>query len=122
MISRLLRLAFPALLVACAALPSLAGDAPVPGAEPPKADAPKAAAPADPNAYPLDYCATCGPEDKEVLITKTHKGREIKMCKGCVKIFNADPDGYVKKVDKVIKEAKQVPAADVDGAATPAAK
>jgi hypothetical protein len=60
------------------------------------------------NAYPLDYCATCGPGEKgEELVTKKHKGREIKMCKGCVGIFNADPDGYVKKVDKVIKEAQK---------------
>jgi hypothetical protein len=62
---------------------------------------------ADKNAYPLDYCATCGPEEKEELVTKKHKGREIKMCKGCIGIFNADPDGYVKKVDKVIKEAQK---------------
>jgi hypothetical protein len=59
-------------------------------------------------AYPLDYCATCGPEEKgEHLVSKTHKGREIKMCKGCVKIFNADPEGYVKKVDKAIKDAEK---------------
>lgn len=58
-------------------------------------------------AYPLDYCATCSPDEKgEELVVKSHKGREIKMCKGCVKIFNADPDGYVKKVDKAIKDAK----------------
>lgn len=88
------------LLLAFVALPAMAADAPA--ADAPKADAPAA----NPNAYPLDYCATCGPEEKgEHLITKMHKDREIKLCKGCVKIFNADPDGYVKKVDKVIKEA-----------------
>lgn len=59
----------------------------------------------DANAYPLTFCATCGPEEAgEELITKTHKGREIKLCKGCVKIYTADPDAYIKKVDKVIKE------------------
>jgi hypothetical protein len=62
--------------------------------------------------YPLDYCATCGPEEEEKLVTKIHKGREIKMCKGCVKIFNADPDGYVQKVDKAIKEAEKAKGAE----------
>ncbi len=59
--------------------------------------------------YPFDFCATCkGAEghahEVEELVTKVHKDREIKMCKGCIKIYTADPDAYVKKVDKVIKE------------------
>ncbi len=58
--------------------------------------------------FPLDHCATCSPDEKgEALVTKTHKGREIKLCKGCVRAFTADPDGYVKKVDKVIKDAEK---------------
>lgn len=98
----LVRNLFASLLLALVALPAMAADTPAPAADAPKGEAPAA----NPNAYPLDYCATCGPEEKsEELITKTHKEREIKLCKGCVKIFNADPDGYVKKVDKVIKEA-----------------
>jgi hypothetical protein len=105
MIRSLFRSTIPALLVALASVPALAADTPAPATDTPKVDAPKEDAAAKANAYPLDYCATCGPGEKEELVTKTHKGRDIKMCKGCVKIFNADPEGYVKKVDKVIKEA-----------------
>ncbi|HYE07715.1 MAG TPA: hypothetical protein VEL07_19510 [Planctomycetota bacterium] len=57
--------------------------------------------------YPLDFCATCKDEEGhagEELVTRVHKDREIKLCRGCIRIFTADPDGYVKKVDKVIKE------------------
>jgi hypothetical protein len=105
MIRSLFRSTIPALLVALASLPAAAADTPTPAADTPKVDAPKDDVAAKANAYPLDYCATCGPGEKEELVAKTYKGREIKMCKGCVKIFNADQEGYVKKVDKVIKEA-----------------
>ncbi len=77
--------------------------------------------------YPFDFCATCKGEEghaheAEELVTKVHKDREIKMCKGCIKIYTADPDAYVKKVDKVIKEhAKDVKDGDKP-ADKPAAK
>ncbi len=65
------------------------------------------AGPAGVAPYPLDYCATCSPDEKgEELVTRVHKGREVKLCKGCVKVFTADPDGYLKRVDKAIREAK----------------
>jgi hypothetical protein len=62
-------------------------------------------------AYPLTFCTTCGDdlsseEGEADTVTEVHKGREIKLCKGCVKIFTADPDGYLKQVDKAIKDGK----------------
>jgi len=78
--------------------------APAPAAEP--------AANPDVKPFELKFCVTCGDDFtgdvKEVIVTKVHKGREVKLCKGCVKIFNADPDGYLKQVDKSIKTGKPV--------------
>jgi hypothetical protein len=61
--------------------------------------------------YPLAFCTTCGDDlsteaGKADTVAKVHKGREIKLCKGCVKIFTADPDGYLRLVDKAIKDGK----------------
>jgi hypothetical protein len=62
--------------------------------------------------FSLPFCVTCGDEigtgAQDNIVTRTHKGREVKLCKGCVKIFTADPDGYLKQVDKAIKTGKPV--------------
>ncbi|MBA3685771.1 MAG: hypothetical protein H0W72_11100 [Planctomycetes bacterium] len=78
---------------------------------PAPAPAAEGAANPDVKPFPLSFCVTCGDEftsEQEQIVTKVHKGREVKLCKGCVKIFNADPDGYLKQVDKSIKTGKPV--------------
>jgi len=105
-------------MLACVCLFTLAisaeGDAATTPAPAPAAE-PVAAEPAvnpDVKPFELKFCVTCGDdfngEMKESIVIKVHKGREVKLCKGCVKIFNADPDGYLKQVDKSIKTGKPV--------------
>ncbi len=108
MLSNLFRLS--ALALALATSPLIAADVTPPAGEiPPVAEVPAEGA-AKP--FPLTFCVTCGDDFtgamKETIVTKTHKGREVKLCKGCVKIYNADPDGYLKQVDKSIKTGKPV--------------
>ena len=93
-----LTLALSPVLIAADVTPPVAGDAP--------------AAEGAVKPFPLTFCVTCGDDFtgamKEEIVTKTHKGREVKLCKGCLKIFTADPDGYLKQVDKSIKTGKPV--------------
>jgi len=95
----------PALLAcACLFTPGIAAE----GETAPPAEA----AQTDVKPFPLKFCVTCGdditPENQAEFVTKVHKGREVKLCKGCVKMFNADPDGYLKQVDKSIKTGEPV--------------
>lgn len=109
MLANLIRLGV--LAFALAASPALfAAEGTAPAAEVPPAAEVLAEGAAKP--FPLTFCVTCGDDFtgavKEVIVTKAHKGREVKLCKGCVKIYTADPDGYLKQVDKSIKTGKPV--------------
>lgn len=98
-----MRSLFIILLALCAFTPAWCAETATDGSE----------SAADVTPFPLKFCVTCGDdvaseESKSHTVTKIHKGREIKMCRGCVKIFNADPDGYLKQVDQAIKDGKPV--------------
>ena len=72
-----------------------------------------------PTPYPLKTCIVSGDKlggemgDPYVYIYKDKKnkdeaGREIKFCcKSCLKDFNKDPDGYIKKIDEAAAKAKK---------------
>lgn len=103
-----IRYVLPLLL---AAIGLVAGEGPAPTPAPAPATAPAATPPADGvKPFPLPFCVTCG--DKfgadETPVVKVHKNREVKMCAGCVKLFTADPDGYLKMVDQSVKTGKPV--------------
>lgn len=59
--------------------------------------------------YPLTTCIVSGEKlggmgDPYV---HTYQDREIKFCcKGCLKTFNKDAAGYVKKIDEAAKKSK----------------
>ncbi|HYE07720.1 MAG TPA: hypothetical protein VEL07_19535 [Planctomycetota bacterium] len=86
-------------------------------ASPAAATAKPAAAPAAPVAawdgrsFPFDHCITCRDEHghdhgAEELLTRTHQDREVKLCRGCLPAYTADPAGYVRKIDRAIADAK----------------
>ena len=59
--------------------------------------------------YPLSTCIVTGAELGSMgePVIYDYKGREIRFCcAGCVKKFEADPDGYVKKMDAAIIAAE----------------
>ena len=86
------------------------------------ADTPPAAAKVIP--YTLSTCIVSGDKldggDMGEAITKVYGDREIKFCcKGCIKKFEKDQAGYLKKIDDAVaatpaKPGTTAPAAPVD--------
>ncbi len=104
------------LAIAFAGCGSQPAATPPPAAPAPAAAKPAPAAPAAPaiawdgTSFPFDHCITCRDEDghghgAEELLTRSHKDREVKLCRGCLPAYTADPAAYVKKVDRAIAEA-----------------
>ena len=63
-----------------------------------------------PKPYPLTTCIVSGEKLGEMgsPYVHTYQGREIKFCcKSCLKTFNKDAAGYVKKIDDAEQKAKK---------------
>ncbi len=59
--------------------------------------------------YPLDTCIVTGAKLGSMgePVVYDHEGREIRFCcAGCIKKFEADPNGYLKKMDDAITAAE----------------
>ena len=61
--------------------------------------------------YPLKTCIVSGEEINDKGEMKphvfVHEGQEVKLCcKSCLKDFNKDKTGYLKKIGKANKEKK----------------
>jgi len=57
--------------------------------------------------YPLDHCIVSGDKIGEMgkPYVTNYNGQEIKFCcPDCVKDFNKDPQGYLKKIDAAAKK------------------
>ena len=73
------------------------------------ADAPGDTPDAKPKPYPLKTCIVSGEELGSMgkPVVKVHKGQEVKFCcKHCIKDFDSDPDGHVKKMQEAAEAAK----------------
>ena len=62
--------------------------------------------------YPLKTCIVSGEEINDKGDMKPHafvvKGQEVKLCcKSCLKDFNKDKAGYLKKIDAAAKKEKK---------------
>ena len=65
---------------------------------------------AKPKPYPLATCIVSGEKLGGMgdAYVHTYQDREIKFCcKGCLKDFNKDAAGYLKKIDAAEKKAKK---------------
>jgi len=63
-----------------------------------------------PKPYPLTTCIVSGEKLGEMgaPYVHTHQNLEIKFCcKGCLKDFDKDAAGYLKKIDDAAKKPKQ---------------
>lgn len=63
-----------------------------------------------PKPYPLTTCIVSGEKLGGMgdAFVHTYQGREIKFCcKGCLKDFNKDAAGYLKKIDEAAQKAKK---------------
>jgi hypothetical protein len=71
------------------------------------ADAPATGTAAKP--YPLKTCIVTGEELGSMgkPVSKVHAGQEVQFCcKSCIKKFDKDPDGFVKKIAEAEPKAK----------------
>jgi hypothetical protein len=62
--------------------------------------------------YPLKTCVVSGEEIDEKGDMKPHvfvlEGQEVKLCcKSCLKDFNKDKAGYLKKIDEAARKEKK---------------
>ena len=63
-----------------------------------------------PKPYPLKTCIVSGEKLGEMgdPYVHTYQNREIKFCcKSCLKTFNKDAAGYLKKIDEAEQKAKK---------------
>jgi YHS domain-containing protein len=61
------------------------------------------------NTYPLDICIVSGGKLGSMgePVLYEYEGREIRFCcKGCIGLFEKDPETYLKKMDKAIIAAE----------------